>query len=366
MGDILLATAVLAGLAGCLAGLLLIAERIFADYGECSIDINSGSRAYTVQGGQSLLSALTEEKLFLPSACGGRGSCGFCRCEVMKGGGPVLPTETPYLSEEDIGANIRLACQIKVKEDLQIAVPEELLSVREFRSTVASITDLTHDIKGIRFRLPEGEEMSFCAGQYVQLVAPPYEEVRDETCRAYSIASVPSEKNAIELMIRLVPEGIVTTYVFEHMKESDTARLVGPFGDFFLRESDREIIFIAGGSGLAPIQSIVLDMIERGIDHRRASFFFGAVGTRDLYRVEEFKAIARDHEWFQFVPALSGEGEEHAYQKGLITEVVDRHYQVLDNHEAYLCGSPGMIDACVRVLTGKGLPEERIFYDKFS
>lgn len=367
MHDVLTAVAILCGLAGALAALLLVAEHFFANYGECVIDVNDGEKRLTVQGGASLLTSLSENKLFLPSACGGRGSCGFCKCRIVEGGGPVLPTETGYLTESDLQNDVRLSCQVKVKQDLRIEVPAELLSVKEFVTTVERITDLTHDIKGIRFRLPEGETIRFKAGQYVQLEAPAYGDVREPTFRAYSLSSAPKDDRAVELVIRLVPEGIVTTWVFEHMEEGGPAKLTGPYGDFYLRESDREIIFIAGGSGLAPIRSIVLDMIDRGISHRKAAFFFGARTTDDLYYVEEFTRIQEEHDWFRFIPALSAPKEEDTpYETGLITDIVDRHYDSLDDHEAYLCGSPGMIDACVQVLTGNGLPEERIFYDKFS
>lgn len=199
----------------------------------------------------------------------------------------------------------------------------------------------------------------------MNLVALPYGQVKEKTSRAYSLSSPPSDSEAVEFIIRLVPGGIVTTYVFEHLKEGDPAALIGPFGDFYLRESDREIIFVAGGSGLAPVRSIVLDMIGRGIAHRKATFFFGAVGLRDLYCVEEFQSIAAKHPWFSFVPALSGKDEGHPHERGLITEVLDRHCRKLDRHEAYLCGNPGMIDACVDIFTANGMPQELIYYDKF-
>lgn len=367
MQNIGIAVLTLCALSGSLAALLLVAEHFLANYGECAIDINGGEKNITVIGGQNLLSSLSENKIFLPSACGGRGSCSLCKCRVLEGAGPVLPTELPYLSEEELKNNTRLSCQVKVKKDLRIAVPSEFLSVKQFDATVESITDCTHDIKAIRLKLPEGESMSFRAGQYIQLYCEPYGDVKESVFRAYSLASAPSDKGAIELIIRLVPNGIVTTYVFEHMREGGPARVTGPFGDFYLRESGREIVFIAGGSGLAPIRGILYDMIDKGIGHRKAKFFFGAVTLKDLYFVEEMKKIAAEHEWFEYVPALSGEpSDDHGYETGLITDVVDRHYKECQNLEAYLCGSPGMIDACVRVLTGNGMPEERIFYDKFS
>ncbi len=367
MNEILLATGLMTALSGALSVLLLIAERFFADYGECAIDVNQGERTIKAKGGNHLLGTLSEKKLFLPSACGGRGSCGVCKCKVTAGGGPLLPTETPYLNDTERQSQVRLACQVKVKGDIRIEIPEELLAIREYQTTVERLTDLTYDIKGLRCRLPEGERVKFKAGQYVQLVAPPYDKLRQATTRAYSIASAPSDSGAIELIVRLVPNGIATTYVFKHQREGGPQTLIGPYGDFFLRDTTREIVCIAGGSGLAPIRSIVLDMIDRGISNRPTAFFFGARTERDLYYVEEFGEISRQHPWFRFIPALSASTDPNCpYEQGLITDVVKRHYARLDNHEAYLCGSPGMIDACIKTLTAQGMPESLIYYDKFS
>lgn len=366
MSSIITAIVVLSALSGGLTVLLLIAEFFFANYGECKVDVNDGERSFKVEGGQNLLATLAGQKLFLPSGCGGRGSCGTCKCKVLDGAGPLLPTETPYLNDHERKNNIRLACQIKVRNDIKIEVPEEMLSIKEFDTVIEKITDYTHDIKGLRFKLPEGETVKFKAGQFANLFSQPYDEVRESTSRAYSISSAPSDNKAIELVIRYVPNGMVTTYVFKHLKEGDKAKLIGPFGEFFLRDTDREIICIAGGSGLAPIRSIILDMVDRGINNRKATFFFGAISQRDLYYVEEFKAIENQHPWFKFVPALSKDPGNHPYENGLITDVVARHYGNLANMEAYLCGSPGMIDACDKVLTSKGMPREQIFYDKFS
>ena len=365
MLNIILSLGVLCGVTTLLTLLLLAAESYFLDYGECEIRVND-EKVFKVPGGRSLLGTLGDQKLFLPSACGGRGSCGVCKCRVIEGGGPLLPTETPYLSDDERKNQVRLSCQVKVKQNIRIQVPEELLSVKDFLTTVTGITDLTHDIKGLRFTLPEGESVSFKAGQFMNFVAPAYGDVSEPVARAYSIASGPADKTALELIIRYVPEGMCTTYVFKHLKADERIQLIGPFGEFFLRDTDREIIFIAGGSGLAPIRSIVLDMINKGITHRPAAFFFGAVRLKDLYYVDEFQAIAAAHPWFRFIPALSGPETEHSFERGIITDVVARHYTTLDNHEAYLCGSPGMINACVKVLTDKGLPETLVYYDKFS
>jgi Na+-transporting NADH:ubiquinone oxidoreductase subunit F len=366
MTQIFTATMILSALSGVLAILLLVVEHFFASYGECVIDVNDGEKSYKVEGGASLLSTLAGEKLFLPSGCGGKGSCGTCKCKVIEGAGQLLPTETPYLTDEEQKNSVRLSCQIKVKNDIKIEVPDELLSIKEFNTEVEKIQDLTHDIKGLRFRLPEGEKIKFKAGQFVNLVSEPYEDVKESTSRAYSISSPPSDNQAIELIIRYVPDGMVTTYVFNHLKEGNKAKLIGAFGEFYLRDSDRAIVFIAGGSGLAPIRSIVIDMIDKKITNRKATFFFGAATKADLYYVDEFQNIEKEHSWFKFVPALSNDKSDHPYQTGLITDVVANHYDSLADFEAYLCGSPGMIDACIKVLTQKDLPADRIYYDKFS
>lgn len=366
MSSIITAVLVLSSLSGVLTVLLLIAEFFFANYGECTIDVNDGEVSFKVIGGQHLLVTLAGQKLFLPSGCGGKGSCGTCKCKVLDGAGPLLPTEIPYLTEQERKDNVRLACQVKVKNDVKIEVPEEMLSIKEFETVIEKITDYTHDIKGLRFKLPEGETIKFKAGQFANLYSKPYDDVKEATSRAYSISSSPSDNKALELVVRYVPNGIVTTYVFNHLQAGDKAMIVGPFGEFFLRDSDREIVCIAGGSGLAPIRSIILDMIDKGNSSRKATFFFGAVSQRDLYYVEEFKEIEKQHPWFRFIPALSKDESDHPYENGLITDVVARHYQSLANMEAYLCGSPGMIDACVKVLKGKDMPTAQIFYDKFS
>jgi Na+-transporting NADH:ubiquinone oxidoreductase subunit F len=348
-----------------LAALLTLAERYLLNYGMCKININQ-DRELEVKGGNHLLSSLIQSGIFIPSACGGRGSCGLCKVKVLSGGGPILSTETPYLTDEEQKNNIRLSCQVKVREDIAIEIPEELFSIREYETIVEKIEDLTHDIKTLYLKLKPGEELTFKAGQYVQIKTPQYGKNKDEVYRAYSIASPPSQTDRIQLIIRRVPQGICTTYVFDYLKEGDTLALNGAYGDFYLRDTDREIIFIAGGSGLAPIKSILHRMEEEGIQ-RKATFFFGCVSKRDLYYVDEMQAFEETVPGYRFVPALSGAKEEDNWtgETGLITEVVDRHISDGSNMEAYLCGSPGMIDACIKVLLSKGVSEDRIYYDKF-
>jgi Na+-transporting NADH:ubiquinone oxidoreductase subunit F len=286
---------------------------------------------------------------------------------VDSGAGEIAPTELPWINEADRAKNIRLSCQCKVKRDMAIRVPEELFSIREYRTEVLSLRDLTYDIKEVTLKLKDPPEIAMKAGKYVQFVVPAYELTPEPVYRAYSVSSSPSAKDTVELEIRLVPNGICTTYVFNHLKEGDPVTINGPYGDFYLRDSGREIIFIAGGSGMAPIKSMLLDMAEKGVT-RKATYFFGARTTRDLFLVEEMRALEKRLAGFTFVPALSspGPGEAWTGETGLITEVLDRRFSRLDNHEAYLCGSPGMIDASVKVLKSKGMPDELIFFDKFA
>ncbi len=363
--EVVRTVSIVSGIGVFLAGLLTLAERYLLNYGVCKITINQ-DRALEVKGGNHLLGSLVENNIFIPSACGGKGSCGLCKVKVLSGGGPLLATETPYLSKQELESNVRLSCQVKVRENITIEIPDELFSIREYATKVRKIEDLTHDIKALYLDFQDGETMDFVAGQYVQIKAPQYGKNTEEVYRAYSIASNQSKKDGIQIIVRRVPQGICTTYVFDHLKEGDTLMLNGPYGDFFLRDSDREIICIAGGSGLAPIQSILHKIEEEGI-RRKNTFFFGCVGKRDLYNLEEMKGFEERIPDFKFVPALSGAKEEDNWsgETGLITEVVDRFMKDGSNMEAYLCGSPGMIDACIRVLSAKGISEDRIFYDKF-
>jgi Na+-transporting NADH:ubiquinone oxidoreductase subunit F len=349
-----------------LAVIISIAERFLNNYGECEIDINKGNKVLKVTGGSSLLSSLAAQKIFIPSACGGKATCGLCKVAILDGAGPVLPTEEPYLSKDEIAGNFRLSCQVKVKRNLKILIPEELFSIREYVTTIEELTDLTHDIKFLRLKLMPGEQITFKAGQYVQLHTKPYGKIKDTVFRAYSVASAPSDQTHVDLIVRLVPEGICTTYVHTALKVGDTVSISGPYGDFYLRGNCREIVMIAGGSGLAPMRSIILDVLEKKLDLKMV-FFFGAVTKKDLYYLDYFAAIAADNPNFTFIPALSKPEptDEWTGELGLITEVVARHVPDAIDRESYLCGSPGMINACLKVLDSKGFASDKIYFDKF-
>ena len=350
-----------------LALLMVIADSTIGNYGMVKISINDGAKELEVRGGQPLLKALNQEGVFIPSACGGRGACGLCKVEVVSGGGEYLPTELPWISEEEKKQHIRLSCQFKVKTDVAIRIPEELFLVKEFRTVVESIRDLTHDIKEVKLRLKDPLQINAKAGQYIQFEVPAYENSDESVYRAYSMASSPDDNNHVELEIRLVPNGICTTYVHKHLKQGDEVTINGPYGEFYLRDTDKNIIFIAGGSGMAPIKSMLLDMANKGIT-RKAVYFFGARSKRDLFLLEEMHALEEKMPNFTFIPALSEPKPEDNWEGevGLITDVVRNMVKEGPKCEAYLCGSPGMIDACTKVLNELEVPAENIFYDKFS
>lgn len=365
---IIIATFSMAGISALLSILLVIAERYLANYGDCKVTIND-EKELVVKGGSSLLASLGSQKIFLPSACGGRGTCAYCKCKVLEGVGPILPTEEPLLSLEERKNNIRLSCQVKVKQDMKIEIPEELFNIKEFKTRVAFIKDLTHDIKLIRFDLIEPNEIKFKAGQYVQLETQPYDGVKEVVQRAYSMCSPAYEKNYVELMIRLVPEGICTTWVFNHLKEGDSVRIIGPMGDFQLHNGEGEIVMIAGGSGMAPMVSLLAEMAKKK-ETRRATYFFGALTKKDMFYIDEMAEFEKQLPSFKFVPALSAPEPEDKWdgEVGLITQPLERHLKAIDTSKAqgYLCGSPGMINACTTIMKKHGITADRIFFDPFG
>ncbi|MCQ4924255.1 2Fe-2S iron-sulfur cluster binding domain-containing protein [Tissierella carlieri] len=367
MNEIIITTAAVTGISAIFAFLLTLADRTIGNYGEVKLVINE-EKEYTVNGGSSLLSTLIDEKIFIPSACGGKGTCGYCKVKVLDGGGPVLPTETPFLTDEELKDNVRLSCQCKVKQNIKIQIPEELFNVKEYFATVEEIEDMTSVIKRLKIKLPEGEEINFKPGQFIQLKAPLYEGNDEEVYRAYSIASSPADKSHIELFIGYVPGGKCTTYVHKYLKVGDTVQINGPYGDFYFHDdNDREAILVAAGTGIAPILSILKHMKEYKIN-RKARFYFGAKTPDDLFLLDYFRELEEKLYDFKFIPTLSRVTEEHHWtgERGRVNNAIDKHLDNSDNKEAYLCGNPGMIDSMVSALMEKGLPEELIYFDKFD
>ena len=365
MNTIIISTISFTVMAAVFALLLTIADRTVGNYGEVKLTIND-EKEFTVQGGSPLLSTLIEEKIFIPSACGGKGTCGYCKVQVHDGGGPVLATELPFLSEDEMKRDVRLSCQCKVKQDIKIEIPEELFNVKEYDAVVESVVDLTDVIKLLRFKLPAGEEINFKPGQYVQLKAPLYEGNDEEVYRAYSIASSPSHKDYLELIIGYVPEGIATTYVHRHLQVGDKVNINGPYGDFYYQDNDREMVMVAVGTGVAPILSLLNYMREHDIK-RKATFYFGAKTPKDLFMLDYFKELEETLYDFTFVPTLSRASDEDNWtgERGRVNNAIEKIVENGENKEAYLCGNAPMIDSVVTALKAKGVPEELIYFDKF-
>ncbi|MDD4870786.1 MAG: FAD-binding oxidoreductase [Kiritimatiellae bacterium] len=335
---------------------------------EVKIRINS-DRELTVVPGNSLYATLTGAGVFVPSACGGRGGCGLCRMKILKGAEsqPFTKPEKHWLSDEERVGSLRLSCQVKVLNDLQISIPEQLLKVKEYQSQVVSLRNLTYDIREVRLKLIKPEKMDFRPGQYIQFKIPAYELSRRPVFRTYSLANDPASNSEIELEVRYVPNGISTTYIHKYLKEGDEVTINGPYGDSFLRNDTTNVILIAGGSGMSPVKSMLLDMVAKN-DRRKIRYFFGAKSLRDLFLVDLLREMEKKLADFRFIPALSEPLPEDNWpgETGLITEVVDRNLADVVDAEVYLCGSPLMIDACLKVLRGKKMPEDRIHYDKFG
>ena len=351
------------GLLAGLATLLTVAERLLVNYGICTIDINAGEHTVETEGGQTLLNSLMEAKIFIPSACGGQGSCGHCKIVVLDGGGPVLPTETPFLTRAETRDRVRLACQVKIREDVRVTIPEELLSVQMFSATVASTTVLTHDIKELRFSLNEPAEIAHRPGQYIQVQAPSPD---GPVFRAYSISSPSHEPNIIEVVIRLMPYGIGSTYL-HNLQVDDDVIFTGPYGEFHLNEDpETEIVCVGGGCGMAPMRNIILTLYDRWPD-RTCWLFFGCRTTDDVFYLEQFQELASRHPNFHVIYSLdsSSPGDGWDGETGFIHLAVDKHLDSETARQAFLCGPPPMIDAVTRVLEEKGLRENDIFYDKF-
>ena len=358
------AALVFGGLVAVLAIGLMVAERFLVNYGICKLDINAGEKPLEVEGGQTLLSALYANEIFIPSACGGKGSCGHCKITVDGGGGPVLPTETSYLTRTEVRSNVRLACQVKIREDIFVKIPSDLLNVRMFDATVEYIRELTHDIKEVRFMLKDPDEITQRSGQFVQIQAPTPE---GPVFRAYSISSPSYDKNAVELMVRLVPGGIGSTYI-HNLQAGDPVMFTGPYGDFYLNQDpDVEIVCVGGGCGMAPMKNIIYSIYEKQPD-RVCWLFFGCRTTRDIFYLNEFKILAEKHPNFHVIYALSDEledGEQWDGETGFIHLSVDKYLEFGVPRQAFLCGPPPMIEAVMRILEDKGVSEEDIFYDKF-
>ena len=318
--------------------------------------------ALPASGGGTLLDALSQNKIFIPSACGGKGTCGHCKVKVDSGGGDIISLEENFLNRKEKEEGVRLACQVKVREDLHISMPEDLLEAKEYMAEVAALEELNYDTKFLRLKLLSPKTINFKPGQYVQILVPGYEEYR-----AYSIASPPSQKDMLEFVIRHIRKGLCTTFIHKALRVGDIIKFTGPYGDFYLQEnSKRDKIFLSRNTGIAPIRSIVMHLKEQGMPTEARSYYSGRT-KNDILLGEELSKIEEEHDNFKCYVVLSKPTPDDKWEgeTGYITDTVPKFEESLDDKEYYLCGPPEMIDAAMAVLSEKGVPEEQIFFDKF-
>ncbi len=384
---------------------LSLASRKLQPAGVVTVDINEGSKTLEVQPGTSLLSVLASQSVFLPSACGGGGTCAMCKCKITEGGGSLLATETGHVSKQEAKEGVRLSCQVKVKNDMKIHVPDEVLEIKKFEGTVRSNMNVATFIKEFIVDLPPGMDLNHKAGGYIQIDIPKYEcsfrdfeiEERfrdawdslklwdlsiknDEPCfRAYSMGNHPAEGNCVMLNVRIatpppnleVPPGVASSYIFG-LKPGDKVMLSGPYGEFFIKEdSDREMLYIGGGAGMAPLRSHLFHLFHTLKTGRKVTYWYGGRSLRELFYIEDFRKIEAEFPNFKFHIALSEPQPEDNWDglTGFIHTVCYEQY--LKEHddpteiEYYMCGPPPMIAAVNKMLYDIGVEKEMIAYDEF-
>ena len=395
-----------------LVALLLYAKAKLTPSGKVTLNINDGEKELEVSPGSSLLSTLSSEKIFLPSACGGGGTCGMCKCRVTEGGGEILPTETGFFTRKQQQTQWRLGCQVKVKEDMKIEIPEEVLGIKKWECEVVSNNNVATFIKEFVVKLPEGEHLKFKSGGYIQIDIPPcevdfakdidvqpeYHEDwdkmkiwdlkmvnKEETYRAYSMANHPAEGNIVMLNIRIatppwdrskgtfmpVNPGVCSSYIFSR-KPGDKVMVSGPYGEFFIKPTENEIVFVGGGAGMAPMRSHIFHLFHTEKTTRKVSFWYGARSLREVFYEEEFRAIEKEFPNFKFNIALSEPKKEDNWTgyTGFIHQVLLDNY--LSKHDSpedieyYLCGPPMMNSAVTNMLDNLGVPEENVAFDDFG
>lgn len=316
--------------------------------------------------GMTLFAALRTHKILLPTGCGARGLCGQCKVRLVSGPADLLAdSEVRLIPEEERAQGYRLGCQLRLSGDISVEIPEYVFGATQRKAVLASVTPLTADIRRFSFALADGDRIPHLAGQFVNLSAK-IPGTKTQAIRCFSFATPASVEDRVELIIRLNPHGVMTPYLFEQAKPGDEMSLTAPYGDFHLRDGDAPCVWIAGGSGLSPFLGMIQDLLDKGDTTRHIHLFFGAVHPSDLYYVDMLNEISSAHPWFQFTPALSGnERTDYCHDYGLITDVVARHIANASGAEGYICGSPGMIGACLKVLGERGMERKNIYYDRF-
>ncbi len=386
---------------------ILAARSLLVPSGEVKVRINGDDdKTVTVAPGGKLLTTLAAKNVFLPSACGGQGTCGQCKCRVLKGGGDILPTERDFMTRKEARDGMRLACQVPVKQDMAIEVPAEILEVKRWECTVRSNRNVATFIKELVLELPPGEEVAFKAGGYIQIECPPYSLKYDEfdipeqfrgdwdrynlwrytskvnqvTTRAYSMANYPEEKGLVKLNVRIatpppgkddIPPGVMSSFIF-NLKAGDKVNVFGPYGEFFIRETGAEMIYIGGGAGMAPLRSHIFELLKHRNSGRKISYWYGARSLREVFYADQFERLQEAHPNFRWHLALSDPLPEDNWSgpTGFIHNVLYEEY--LKSHPApeeceyYFCGPPQMSRAVVNLLDNLGVEKDNIFFDDFG
>ncbi|MDA3818601.1 MAG: NADH:ubiquinone reductase (Na(+)-transporting) subunit F [Prolixibacteraceae bacterium] len=394
-----------------LVSVLLFAKKKLTPSGTVNIDINDGEKKIETEPGSTVLSTLSNNGIFLPSACGGGGTCGMCKCQVEEGGGSILPTEVDFFTRKEQQNNWRLGCQVKIREDMNVRVPEEVMGIQKWECEVVSNHNVATFIKEFVVKLPEGETLDFKSGGYIQIDVPKYEadfkdfdvekEYRDEwdkfglwdlgiknteeSFRAYSMANYPAEGNIIMLNIRIatppwdrqknkwadVPPGACSSYIFSR-KPGDKVTISGPYGDFFIQDTDNEMLYIGGGAGMAPLRSQLFHLFNTLKTGRKVTYWYGARSKREIFYEDHFREIEKQFPNFKFIIALSDPQPEDNWDGpvGFIHQVIHDNY--LKDHEApedieyYMCGPDPMANAANKMLYDLGVEDENIFFDDFG
>ena len=412
-----------------LVGILLFAKAKLSPGGKVKLVIN-GQKEVEVDAGSTILSTLGNNQIFLPSACGGGGTCAMCKCQVTEGGGEILPTEKPYFSRKEIANDWRLGCQVKIKNDMNIEIPEEIFGIKKWECEVISNYNVASFIKAFIVKLPEGEILDFEAGGYIQIDVPecevdfkdidirpepndpagpdkfksewdkfglwPLKMKNDEECfRAYSMANHPAEGNIVMLTIRIatppwdrtknawmdVNPGICSSYVFSR-KVGDKVTISGPYGEFFIKDTDAEMVYIGGGAGMAPMRSHLFHLFHTLKTDRKVTYYYGGRSKRELFYEEDFRQIEKEFPNFKFHLVLSEPATEDNWKEkkslddegdgflGFVHNAVIEHH--LKPHEApediefYFCGPPLMNQAVLKMCDDWGVPEENVAFDDFG
>lgn len=390
-----------------LSGLILVARSKLVNSGDVIIEINDeADKQIRTPAGDKLLNTLSGNGIFISSACGGGGSCGQCRVTVKEGGGDILPTELSHISKREAKEGCRLACQVAVRQNMKIELPEEIFGVKKWQCEVISNDNKATFIKELKLRVPDSEDVPFRAGGYIQIECPEHtvaykdfdvpeeyrgdwdkfnlfrfvSEVKEPTLRAYSMANYPDEKGIIMLNVRIAtpppgvpdaPPGIMSSYIWS-LKAGDKVTISGPFGEFFAKETDAEMVFIGGGAGMAPMRSHIFDQLKRLGSKRKISFWYGARSLREMFYQEEFEQLARDNPNFSFHIALSDPQPEDNWTgyTGFIHNVLYenylKHHAAPEDCEFYMCGPPMMNAAVIKMLQDLGVEDENIMLDDFG